>query len=176
MAEAMFKLKVELGISTVVQWVRTWHNLHENVGSILGLTQWIKDLVLLQATAKVTDVAWIQHCCGCGLGWELPYATSVPKKKKKSKNELPEVYFILDCTTSNTPPNNVSTHHWLGCVLVLVSRVLYYIPFSPYLVHHTRAMTGNLYPLCQNVRKANKSMSFKALITQKTNSRRSSYC
>lgn len=36
-------------------------------------------------------------------------------------------------------------------------------------------MTGNLHSLCQNVKKANKSMSFKALITEKTNSSRNPY-
>ena len=31
------------------------------------LTQWVEDLALPQAAAQVTDAAWIQACCGCGI-------------------------------------------------------------------------------------------------------------
>ena len=41
----------------------------EDVGSIPGLIQWVKDSVLLQAVVSVGDVAQILHCCGCGVGW-----------------------------------------------------------------------------------------------------------
>ena len=40
----------------------------EDVGSIPGLTQWVKDLALLQAAMEVTDAARIWRCCGCGAG------------------------------------------------------------------------------------------------------------
>lgn len=38
---------------------RTQHSLHEDVGSSLGLTQWVKIQALPQAAAEVTDVAQI---------------------------------------------------------------------------------------------------------------------
>ena len=36
-----------------------------DVDSVPGLTQWVKDPVLPQIAAKVTDVAQIRCCCGC---------------------------------------------------------------------------------------------------------------
>ena len=44
---------------------------HEVVDSIPDLTQWVKDLALPWAVAYITDAAWILHCCGCGVGWQL---------------------------------------------------------------------------------------------------------
>ena len=51
--------------------LRTQRCLCEDVGSIPGLDQWVKDLVLPKAAGKVTDVAWICCCHGCGTDWQL---------------------------------------------------------------------------------------------------------
>ena len=56
-----------VGIPVVAQ----WESIHEDVGLIPGLTQWVKDLALLQAAVWVADTAWIQYCCGCGTGLQL---------------------------------------------------------------------------------------------------------
>ena len=59
------------GVSVVVQQVKNLTSVHGDAGSIPGLTQWVKDLVLLQAVVQVADAAWILHCCGCGIGQQL---------------------------------------------------------------------------------------------------------
>ena len=54
---------------------------------IPGLAHWVKDPVLPKASAQVTDAAWIQCCCGCGVrpaaaALIRPLAWAVKRKKK----------------------------------------------------------------------------------------------
>ena len=56
-------------------WINDLPCLHGSAGSILGLTQWVKDpthsAVLPKAAAQVTGAAQMWRCCGCGVGQQL---------------------------------------------------------------------------------------------------------
>ena len=46
-------------------------NIFEDMSSIPGPAQWVKDLASPRAVVKVVDTAQILHCSGCGVGWQL---------------------------------------------------------------------------------------------------------
>ena len=72
----LFKLQLG-GILVVAQQVKNLISIHEDVGSIPGLTQWVKGS---GAAVAVVAAAPIRP-----LAWEPPYAVGVAQKRKKKK-------------------------------------------------------------------------------------------
>ena len=77
----------------MVQQVKNLTSIHENVGSILGPTQWVKD----PSSIAVAIVQAGSYSSYLTLAWELPYAVGVAlkntkqnktKKKKERKKEI----------------------------------------------------------------------------------------
>ena len=67
----------------MVRGLRTQCSLCENAGSIPGLSQWVKDLVLLWLWCRLTTAALIRP-----LAWGLPYAVGAALKRKKEDSKI----------------------------------------------------------------------------------------
>ena len=81
-----------MGVPLVVQWVKNPTSNHEDAGSIPGLNQWVKDLVLPQGVGHRCglDLAlpwlWCRLAVAARirpLAWELPYTAGAALKRKK---------------------------------------------------------------------------------------------
>ena len=70
------KVKVT-GVPFVAQQIMNPARIHEDVGSIPSLAQWVKDLALLWLWCRWMAIALIQH-----LAWGHPYGEGVVLKSK----------------------------------------------------------------------------------------------
>ena len=69
-----------IGVPTVAQQVKNLTSIHEHVGSIPGLTQWVKNLAFLWLWCRPAAAALILP-----LAWDLPYAAVMHLKNQKNK-------------------------------------------------------------------------------------------
>ena len=86
--------KVHQGVPFIAQWLKNLTRIHEDVSSIPGLVQWVKDVscgigcrrgldpVLLWLWCQLAAIAAIRP-----LAWELPDAAGVALKKEKKKKK-----------------------------------------------------------------------------------------
>ena len=101
------------GILIVAQWIENPTSIHENAGSIPGLTQSVKgsdiDVNCGVGRRHISDLSllWLWHRLAAAapigpLAWELPYAAGAALKRKQKKLQrakskaIPSIHLLQD--------------------------------------------------------------------------------
>ena len=97
-----FKKSLIHTVPLVGQQVMNLTNIHEGGGLVSGLVLWVKD-----PAAEVEDVAWIWHCCCCGIAGSCNsdsapcLGTSICRRCGPKKKKIPNPGFASNLFNKN---------------------------------------------------------------------------
>ena len=120
----------KVGVPIVAKWVKNRHSVRDNMGSIPGFTQWVKDLAIA-ASCSVgrrfgSDplLPWLWHRLAVAalirtLAWELPYASGAEKGREGGKKGQ-KSQWLFYCQISSPISTQNSVPFFFGLTLHII--------------------------------------------------------